>query len=273
MEKIESSEDQYDYEEIKNKLCDLAHDYSYNLEDKHFKRLMDLYFYKVDMECDGFWFSGVERFAYELASMLDILNKAINSRSGFTLKSKKKKIEVTYIDNIHYMHEFINEMLYEYRHDDYKEVLNWKDKELDFKYASSKYLKHFSESEFKEYKDSILKEGDFEYLMPKLYNDSEIKEILRFEKKQLNNFGKVKNQRMSYYLHGIVKEFVNDGIFKELKTISTKDASFLYDCLCLFGLHEDTEAEDSQGKYQFIKSELLKLKDSDMQINNRILIP
>jgi hypothetical protein len=274
-----------DYEEIKKQLTVLIEKNSYNLEKEHFDRLMNLYFYKEDIIYDHYWFSGNERSYYELACMLDILNKAKKNGSGFILKSKDttEKIEVTNIQNVCYMHEFINRMLYDSRHDDYmnEEVFNWKERNFIYPYYTARYLENDTDSEINEInggskdeiKDYFKKNEDEDFLVPEPYNEAEMKLILKYEKRQLDNFSKVKNQRVSYYLHGIVEEFKKDGIFKNTKkTLSTKDACFLFDCLCLFELHQET-TENKQDKYQYIKGVLNKLKDIDIHRKNRLLIP
>lgn len=75
------------------------------------------------------------------------------------------------------------------------------------------------------------------------------------------NLKKSSKKWLAIRLHNLVVNFRVDGVFDSTKkTISTNEASFLYDSLDIIGTIQADFTANNQDKYQFIKKELAKIK-------------
>lgn len=242
--------------------------YSYKLGFENLNLLTSLRDYKDDKFLDALLYPNSDRSYYEVAHLYSILSEANKEGGGIIVKSKttNKKIEVLYNENIVFLLEKISQYLIDNRHDDYMEQFGWGWRDNIPPLKILKWKDEVSEEVF----NNFLEEVD---LIDKPYTDEEIKKILEYEKRQLEIINIVKRERLSFYLNRIVDSFKKEGIFEtKPKTISTKDACFLYDYLLKLELKSDNTLSPNE-KYQEIKNELNKLKNKKLQDEDTLLIP
>jgi len=253
----------------------LIEKYSYKLEYKHYNLLLDLSNYYNEKEGDRIHHPNTERCYYELACMLYILIKARKKGGKLSMKITEEekasnvKIDIIEHENINYLWKITNDQLWGNRHEDYMEVFGWEDRQSVLPEDITRGKKTMPEVDYNNWVASM----DESYYINEPYKEDEIKTILKYEKAQMESFNIVMRERLSFYLNKVVNAFVKDGIFKAgYKPISTEDACFLYEYLCIIGITEDNELSRREKK-DYIRFELMKLKNKNLHDEIKLLVP
>lgn len=256
------------------KIDELIDKYSYKLDADHFIMLMNigLSHNKVDRVKEIYPIT--QRFYYEMAGMLELLFKAKKDNTRISMKSLTgmEKIEINHSESINALWEAIFLKNYEYRYESYMYHFGWEKRDLVLREEFEKIKLDCTEAEwnsFFEHINSSLQNSSLQLYIVKPYDEDEIGQILKYEKSQMEAYKKYMNKRHSYNLNKLVKTFIKDGIFEAGKnkgakeSISMKDASFLYDCLCLFDGIEVSDILSKKDKYDYIRQELKKYQTKD----------
>lgn len=258
--------------EQKDELYVFLESYPYEFNEKHIELLNELYWYSGNLSEDANFHQKSERSYYEAAYMYYILFKAVKGKTGVIFKSKttNDKIDIIYMDSLINLLEFFSNSLIYSRHEDYMKQFGWDYRE---EIPPLSITLNLGIADIEDCM-KLEKVSDLTTNISKPYNEEEIKQILKYEKKQMQIVNTVKRERLSYYLNKIVNCFIKDGIFKAgKKPICVDDACFLFNTLCYYEIWEENELLSNKDKYDRVRFELKKLKHANLQDEITLLIP
>ena len=198
---------------------------------------------------------------YELSKLVYFLRQSLYNDSNLTItstiKGVKNKIEINHENNINNLYFLCDSLLYSRSGKEYEHEFDWKEKESYYSKHKEDVLYrtlHLDGTETIKYDNEI---NVFAGIVD-AYSEIELKKIIEYENEEVKDSTNYYKEFRKTKIKDMVLELRVKGIFdKSFKTISTKEACFIFDVLVALETIPHDTTLNNQEKYQYIKRILL----------------